>query len=319
MGTDIDKSLWTWESSLQDHVRVIRNAPMNFLAPFVLTPKESQAVQLAMNSVNRSNISTVWHVELGRLAGLTDPEALDERSELAQCDFEELEMFASYGQAFAFRNGYGDEVKELFYIIYNKHGIMKAVACQAVAFMELWLAYVGNTLLAFLRGTLRRKKRQGQSLMFEVIFFLWYIIPYLMVAIAALIIKALPSPGPEPSFLFRLLNILIATLHNLFVTVFIIPYAIMGIMAFPVFGYAIREPLRGREGYQAIGSDTFSIEIKKSTKDAKVGVRFQNDAFGNVKIRNIDRGSLASKASLRVGTFVFPVNGTPVVDMQPDE
>ena len=68
-----------------------------------------------------------------------------------------------------------------------------------------------------------------------------------------------------------------------------------------------------------IGSDLFSIQIKKPTQDAYVGLRFENDKFGNVLVKSIGTDSLASQTPLRVGTLLFSVNGKAVVNMKPDE
>jgi len=69
MSSDSDKKLWTWQSALADHVRIMVRIPMMLLAPAFLTASHMEAVESVVSSVNSSNISSVWHKEMQRIVG----------------------------------------------------------------------------------------------------------------------------------------------------------------------------------------------------------------------------------------------------------
>lgn len=304
MHIDSQKKLWTLQSSLIDHVRIMVRVPMMIAAPAFLTSSQIEAVQNAACDVNNSNLGAVWHKNTKHIME-NSPSNLD--------------IFAAFGKHFAIKDGTGHSVDDLASSIAYSKSTMAAKAAEAVAFQQMWMDLMGNTILAFLRGTLKGAKRKEQSTLFEVIFFVYYICLYFALAMFASALKALPLHKP---LTYVFVNMALATLAS----IFIVPYGIVGLLMLPIYIFSGTEagPLPSRQNYAPVPEGetipgTYTIDIVKPKQESKVGMRFGSNTLGQVMITNIKPNSIASMASFTIGDIVFSVNGKSFVNIPPRE
>ena len=304
MSTDSDKKLWTWPSALVDHVRILVRIPMMLLAPAYLTAQQMEAVQSAVSGVNKATISAVWHKNMGRVAGLDGITG--------------VEVFYGYGRSFGLSDGTGTNTWDLYDEISEGNGSMAARSADAVAFLQLWMDLMGNTIGAFLRGTLKCSKREEQNVLFEFIFFIYYIVLYIMMVMGALSLKCAPA---KSAFAYKVVQFV----HSFIVSLYILPFGIIGLLALPLYICAGVEatPLPSRLGYTAVGGDddvaTYTINLVKPDKASKVGIRFGSNTSGQVMVTNIKSGSIASASDLEIGNIILSINGKNVVGRTPRE
>ena len=133
-----DRKIWTWQGSLQDHVRFFVNLPYFFIAPLALPPKAVESVHLSVNSVNRCPFCTGLHCEIGRMAGLEDAIAVNECAKLANAEKEDFGIFSEYGTTFGRFHGRGSEVERIFDLIKEERGLTAAKCAQGLAFFLTW-------------------------------------------------------------------------------------------------------------------------------------------------------------------------------------
>ncbi len=298
MVSDADKKLWKWESFLLDHVRIMARIPMMLAAPFILTPRQVEAVQVAVSNTNDSNISKLWHIGSARIAAHEDNAG--------------VEVFNSYGRSFGLSDGAGANTWTLFDEIVAGQSKMKARAAEAVAFLQMWMDLTGNTIGAFLRGTLRGNKRDGQSVLFEIIFFLYYFVEYIIMALFALLLKVLPPND--------ILHKFTCLLHTLIALSFIIPMGLIGLILLPVYIITGLDAsnLPNRQNYVPLpGDDTYMVTLVKPEQSQKVGIRFGANRAGDVVVTLIRPNSIAENSSLQVGDVVLSINGQSTADMIP--
>jgi hypothetical protein len=129
-----DKKIWTWQGSLQDHVRFLVNLPFFFVAPLVLPPKAVETVHLSVNSINKCPFCTGLHCEIGRIAGLKDASTVNECAKLvSEEENNEFGIYSQYGASFGKYNGRGEVVDELYNSIANDKGSLIARSVQGLA------------------------------------------------------------------------------------------------------------------------------------------------------------------------------------------
>jgi len=234
--------IWDWKSSLSDHVRILLNAPYFFIAPFVLSPKAIETMQLSINSANKCPYCTGLHSEIGRMAGLSDASKVNVEGELSTDEEKEnLTLFAEFGQAFGTHNGWlnhhGDEELQVKYdAIKEEYGELAAKCANGAAYSLMWGSTAGNTINNFLFQTLRGNIREDTNPIFEGILFLYYVICYTLIVITSKILKYMPEGVPEA------VSIVLHIILHIIVVSFVLPYAIVGCLAYPFIGLE-NEPL----------------------------------------------------------------------------
>lgn len=236
MSSDI--KVWTWQGSLQDHVRFLINLPFFFVAPLALPPKAVESIHLSVNSVNKCPFCTGLHCEIGRMAGLEDAKALNECAQLSRTERSDYGIYSKYGTTFGKDNGRGEEVESLFNTIAKEKGMLAARCAQGIAFFLVWGSMGGNTLISFYRGTLQCNMREGSNIVFEVIFALYYSILFAIITIVSKILSFFPSNVPA------IVNIIIGLVLPFVASFWIIPYAFVGIL-FSIFLRKHHDPLGG--------------------------------------------------------------------------
>lgn len=240
-----DKKIWTWQGSLQDHVRFLVNLPFFFVAPLLLTPKAVETVHLSVNSINRCNFCTGLHCEIGRMAGLKDVNTVNECAKLvSEEENVELGIFSKYGAAFGKYNGRGEVVDDLFNTITSEKGFMIARSVQGLAFFLMWGSISGNTLISFYRGTLRGNMREGSNIYFEVLFALYYSVLFAVITAVSKLLSFFPSGVPS------IVNIAIGLVLPLTASFWIVPYALLGLICTPFLQKSHYDPLGGE--YDAV-------------------------------------------------------------------
>jgi AhpD family alkylhydroperoxidase len=224
MSSSPDKKVWTWQGSFQDHVRFLIHLPFFFVAPIALPPKAVESVHLSVNSVMRCPFCTGLHCEIGRMAGLEDVATVNECAKLSASDEAEFGIFSDYGKSFGTHNGRGAEVDGLYEQIREEKGAIAARSAQGLAFFLLWGSMGGNTLISFYRGTLRGEMKEGSNLVFEICFALYYSLVFGIITATSKLLSFLPSNVPV------YVNMIIGLVLPLVASIWIIPYAIIGLV-----------------------------------------------------------------------------------------
>lgn len=279
--------------------------PIMMMAPLVLTAQQIEAVQTAVTEVNSSNIGSVWHKRMNQVAGLEGSRT-------------KVQLFLRFGRSFGSSDGAGSTAEIMFDELAVGQSAIVARAAEAVAFLQFHMDLVGNTVLAFLRGTLRGSRRNEQNAIFEVIFVIYYITMYSIMAIAASALTSIPQKSPR-------IYLSITVFQCMFASLFIVPFGITGILMLPFYIFSGVEavPLPSRH-YTAVPDEmslieTYSIDIVKPSQQSKVGMRFGSNVLGQVIITNIKSDSIASLSNLGIGDIVFSINGQNVANGTPKE
>ncbi len=333
---DANKKLWTWQSALVDHVRIMLQVPMMLISPAFLSAKEMEAVQSSVSDINSCNLSTIYRREAARMMNL---------------DSSERDVWISFGRGFGLKDGTGREVENLRQRIAEESNNIKASMAHSLAFFQLWMDLMGNTILGFLRGTLCGKRRSEQSVLFEILFFVYYIIPYIVLVVLALLLKIIPANIPG---LAKMIYKIIHVFQVLVAAIFIIPFGLIGIVTLPLYIITGRDasPLPSRNDYTPIppidieensavdnivgdnsvvefsdpdGSvvtegEFFTVTLVKPTPESKVGIRFGSNRAGQVMITNIRKGSIAAETSspgLEIGDLMNSINGLAMESKSP--
>lgn len=289
-----------------DHIRIMVRIPMILAAPLFLTTSQIEVIQSAVCDVNSTNISTKWHTHMKRVSGLENQTA-------------GLEEFSSYGKSFGISDGTGYEVDELAASIREKYSMAVSYAIDAAAIQQMWMDLMGNTILAFLRGTLVGSPRKEQSRIFEVIFFAYYFVLYLFIDITSRTLVKLPSNKP---FLYNIITVA----QFIISSVFIIPVGVAGLAMLPfyIFGGREAQPLPSRGNYVTVPDNatsqiTYTINLVKPTQDSKVGMRLGFNSTRQIMINSIKPNSIASASDLRAGDVIISVNGKKLTKISPEE
>ncbi len=309
--TDADKKLLTLHSTLLYNSDLLLNLPMILVAPYFLSVSEIEGIRESINEVNDCNLSSVYHDAMERVTSNTGPYSVY------------IALFKAYGREFAIANGSreNDSVMNTFSQIASaKSSNSAAKAAQAVAYYEFWQNLFGNTLMAFLNGTLRGKRRSEQNIIFEICYFVIFFPLYLVLAIYYTILQITPTCC-FPSF-FYILTFLVTSIIEVSYS---LPICIVGLIFRSCLiadrSRLVLEPASGsRSGYTAIGSnatDYSVIQFMKPRQQVKVGLRFGSDRNGNLMISNIKVESIASASGLRIGDLVKSINGADMKNTPP--
>ena len=216
-----EKKSWTWKDSFQDHCRVLVHWPLILAGPLFLSPKQLATIHLSMNSVNNCQISARLHGELGRMAGVENGDLIADEEDQTN------DMFADFGYTFGKTNGFGKKVRKKYDVIVKSHGGFAGLCAEGVAYFMLWNSLAGNTISSFLDGTLRGNTKPGSSVLFEVLFVAYYGPLFVILSILSFFLKIFPEGVPS------LISVFFTFFLTVIASVWIIPYAFLGILALP--------------------------------------------------------------------------------------
>lgn len=267
------------------------------MALFILEASEMYAIETAVNKVNDCNLSSFRQDR-------NKPSATIAKKPL----------FEAYGTEFATSDdSKSTTTSTLFDEISTTKSIWAARAAEAVASYESWENLMGNTIMSFLSGTLRGKRRSEQSILFEVLHFVLFFPLYVLLAVYSILQRLVPCSCPSP---------VLYKLNHLIITVVEFSYTISIGIVCVIFRVCIgnKPPLEAKSEYITIGEDEpkyIVIDIVKPMQNIKVGIRFGADKNGILTISNLKANSLAYQAGLRIGNQVKSINGTDVLNCVP--
>mmetsp|Transcript_13045 Transcript_13045/g.24507 ORF Transcript_13045/g.24507 Transcript_13045/m.24507 type:complete len:340 (-) Transcript_13045:113-1132(-) len=303
-----EKKLWTWQSALVDHIRIMVRLPFLLAAPWVLTAPQIESVQSSVCDINFSNIGHAWHRHMKRISGIENNRTKTN-----------LDDFLLYGKTFGISDGTGYNVEELGTAMKEQHSQFVMHAVEGVAIQQMWMDLMGNTILAFLRGTLYGSPRKEQNRIFEVIFFAYYFILYLFLWVECRFLATLPSNNPT---LYKVITVI----HYIISSIFVIPFGIagLGMLPFYIISGGEAQPLPSRGSYVPIAEDvsvgaTYAIDLVKPTVDSKVGLRMGFNSKRQIRITSIKPNSIASVSGLRVGDTIVAVNGKKLTNVSSEK
>jgi hypothetical protein len=231
-----------------------------------------------------------------------------------------LEVLSIYGKSFGITDGTGCHVDELGVSMVETFSPVFYRAVEAVAIQQMWMDLMGNTILAFVRGTLTGSPRKEQNRIFEIVFFFYYIMLYFFLLMESRILETLPSNQP-------LLYKTITWINGAVSSIFIVPVGFAGLVMLPfyIFHGGEAQPLPSRGSYVPVPEDsstsgiTYAIDLVKPTQDSQVGMRLGFNSKGQIIITSIKPNSIASSCDLRAGDAILSVNGKNLRNNSPEE
>jgi AhpD family alkylhydroperoxidase len=230
------KKMWTAAGTLTDHRCVAGNIPRilgAYAGPHAIEPKLNEAVMVTVNSVNNCPYCKGLHGELARMAGVEDPMRLMGAQSVDECRQVVDEPAITYARVFAENNGRGPQLAGAFATLVASEGTGRAQSVRALCWFLAWGSLGGNTLNAFL-SRLSGAKKTGSSVLFELVFFLYYSPLFLLIALVNAMLRFLPTVPAWFSSFFGVVLTCIAS-------IWILPLGILSVI------------FRGRPGVLAAG------------------------------------------------------------------
>mmetsp|Transcript_114976 Transcript_114976/g.245525 ORF Transcript_114976/g.245525 Transcript_114976/m.245525 type:complete len:251 (+) Transcript_114976:76-828(+) len=229
MAEAYNKKTWTACTCLADHFQVVTSIP-KILDAYVgcnsIEPKLNESIMVTVNSVNNCPYCTGLHGELARMAGVEDVDKL-------QCAKNRKEVkkiidspATRYARIFAEHDGRGENTEAAFQMLTTKMGAGRAGSVRALCWFLLWGSLGGNTINSFLWGRLCCTPKEGSNVLFELMFFLYYGILFLLIAIVNKLLLIFPKVPAWFSAAFGVLLTFIAG-------VWIVPVGIMAVITKP--------------------------------------------------------------------------------------
>jgi len=204
--------MWTAESVLADH-RAVANSLLRILGAYVgphaIEPKLNEAVMVTVNSVNSCPYCKGLHGELARMAGVEDPMRLMGAQSVDECRQVVDEPAVTYARTFAERDGRGPQLEEAFAMLEASEGAGRARSIRALCWFLAWGSIGGNTVNAFL-SRLKGHPKTGSSVLFELIFFVYYGPLFLLIAVVNALLRFFPRVPAWFSALFGVVLTFIA-------------------------------------------------------------------------------------------------------------
>jgi hypothetical protein len=333
---DTYKALFNLQSMFVIHAKLLLHLPMYLAAPFILELSEINIISDAVNKINDCNLSSVHQLGMETLLSEKDQSANNNstNSNTRHTSNFDDRSFHIYGEEFATHNGNPNpNTNELFnQIAIVKSSIWAARATKAVAHFELSETLLGNTIMAFINGTIRCNKREEQSFLFELLFFFYFFPLYIVLALYYTLLRLVPVCFCH-SFFYRIHFWIIAMIQ----ITYSFPICLLGILFILCLDpNTTSRPTKSKNGYHTIpggngignGEGSVAgiqvpqytkIEFLKPRYDQKVGLRFGSDSSNNLMISNIKPNGLASKSGLRIGDIIRTLNGGDASDMSPRE
>ncbi len=230
------KKMWTAGGVLADH-RCVAGSLLRILGAYVgphaIEPKLNEAVMVTVNSVNSCPYCRGLHGELARMAGVEDPMRLMGAQSVDECRLVVDEPAITYARIFAENNGRGPQLAEAFASLEDSEGAGRAKSVRALCWFLAWGSLGGNTLNAFL-SRLTGAPKTGSSVLFELVFFLYYGPLFLLITVVNAMLRFFPTvPAWFSSFFGVVLTFIAGT--------WILPLGILSVI------------FRGRPGVLAAG------------------------------------------------------------------
>lgn len=195
MSTDrYTKKIWTAAGCLADHRRVasqLLSILGAYVGPNAIEAKLNEAVMVTVNSVNSCPYCKGLHGELARMAGVDDPMGLMDAQSVSECRERVDEPAITYARVFAEQDGRGAVEEQAYAALEASEGAGRARSVRALCWFLTWGSIGGNTLNAFL-SRLRGAPKSGSSVLFELVFFVYYAPLFLLIAVVNALLRFFP-------------------------------------------------------------------------------------------------------------------------------
>jgi AhpD family alkylhydroperoxidase len=193
-----EKKIWTLSGCLADHRSVILNLPRiagAYVGPNAVDPKLNESVMVTVNSVNSCPYCEGLHGELARMAGVDDAAGLMQARSEGECRKFVDDPAISFARIFAEQDGRGSKVEQAFTQLSNATRPAFAKSIRALCLFLLWGSIGGNTINAFF-SRLAGNPKSGSSVLFELLFILYYGPLFLIIALVNALLRFAPRvPG----------------------------------------------------------------------------------------------------------------------------
>eukprot|EP00929_Paragymnodinium_shiwhaense_P101998 TRINITY_DN65196_c0_g1_i1.p1 TRINITY_DN65196_c0_g1~~TRINITY_DN65196_c0_g1_i1.p1 ORF type:complete len:241 (+),score=51.42 TRINITY_DN65196_c0_g1_i1:73-795(+) len=222
------KSWGGFAETFRDHGIVLKHIPKIFDA-YVgsnrIDPELAEAVMLAVNSANSCSYCTGLHCELGRMAGVEGARELNAAVDIHAATAIKDVPGVSYGRVFGEDAGFGkaSENGASYERIRTAYGAGKAASLRALCWFLHWGSYGGNTLDGIL---CRKAGKPGASLLFKLLFLIYYGPLFLIIALVSCLLKPMPKVPKWFSAFFGAFLALVASC-------WILLPGLLGLMCFP--------------------------------------------------------------------------------------
>ena len=201
------KKTWTFGGCLADHRQVLLSLPRiagAYVGPNAVDPQLNESVMVTVNSVNSCPYCEGLHGELARMAGVEDPGGLMKAGSEEECRGFVDDPAISFARIFAEQDGRGPAVDQAFSTLSDATRPAFAASVRALCWFLLWGSIGGNTLNA-LFSRLTGNPKDGSSVLFELIFFVYYGPLFLIIAIVNGLLRFSPRVPKWFSAAFGLL------------------------------------------------------------------------------------------------------------------
>eukprot|EP00472_Partenskyella_glossopodia_P004736 CAMPEP_0197526606 /NCGR_PEP_ID=MMETSP1318-20131121/18404_1 /TAXON_ID=552666 /ORGANISM="Partenskyella glossopodia, Strain RCC365" /LENGTH=248 /DNA_ID=CAMNT_0043080835 /DNA_START=233 /DNA_END=979 /DNA_ORIENTATION=- len=171
------KKTWNPNTCLSDHVDVMTSLPRilgAYVGPDAIEPQLNESIMVVVNSANQCPYCQGLHGQLARMAGVNDPERLQEAQSAEEARKLVDEPAITYARVFAENNGRGSEAGAAYADIVSHYGEGKAGSIRALCWFLHWGSVGGNTLNAVLFGRLAGSPKQGSTVFFDAAFTAYY-------------------------------------------------------------------------------------------------------------------------------------------------
>jgi len=255
MVTTSRKKIWCASSCFADHKSVAASIPKIFdayVGKNSVPPVMNESIMLAVNAVNDCPYCAGLHGQLARMAGVEKTQEMlsaCEKTQVADCAEQAHQAAVTYAYSFGERNGRGEEEASAFEELQTVYGASQASSIRALCWFLLWGSLGGNTINAFLFGRVCCAPAQSSSLLFELIFFIYYGPLFLVIAILMKLLKFAPR---IPACLSATMGFVLTTCAS----IWILPVALLATICTPLCGktlsYAYARDLQPEPSYRLL-------------------------------------------------------------------
>lgn len=220
-----NRKTWTAAGCLADHKRVVTSLPKildAYVGPNAIEPELNEAVMVTVNSVNSCPYCEGLHGELARMAGVESPDALGKSESVEACRQIVDHPAITYARTFAEADGRGGAMEASFETLATTEGRGRAASVQALCWFLLWGSLGGNTINALL-SRLKGTPKSTSSLLFELLFFLYYGPLFALIAVVNALLRFMPR---VPSWFSASFGVLLTVIAS----VWIIPLGLIALI-----------------------------------------------------------------------------------------
>tara|TARA_A100001011_G_scaffold101779_1_gene107198 strand:- start:1276 stop:1992 length:717 start_codon:yes stop_codon:yes gene_type:complete len=216
------KKIWTFSGMLFDHKKLFKMIP-DLLGAYIgensIEPQVCESIMLTLNSVNKCFYCDGLHGELARVSGLNGYQILRVAKSEEECLNVMDNPAVSFARSFALNDGFGKVFDIEYKNLIKSEGEDKAKSILALCLFLHWGSLGGNTINAFINRFFGKPK-ENSSFIFEVLFFAYYIILFLIIIAFSSFLRILTK---VPKFISSLFGVTLTFVAS----VWIIPLGVI--------------------------------------------------------------------------------------------